>query len=856
MPSVEFSHPLLLGGALALALLALRRYPAGGFYSARRRLLLTLVRLSALAALVPVAGGMVWRGEPGSSEVLVLEDSSASVASASAAARDTLVAGLRAGSPQIGIKVVRFAATARPQDRGPGGEAGPDPSRTNIAAAIELAKGLAAPGHRSALVLLSDGEQTDGSALATVPGLRGAGIPVLAQDLSSQAGAGAVIRRVSLPRRVLPGERFEIKATVGSRAPRTVRVRLQPESAAAENREAALDGGADREVAFTQQAPRTGALRYRLRLEDDAGRVLPAGERAFEVSVSRPAAVTVLTGNPYESRALMGVVRQTGSDLTVLEPSAWRLLPDPADDPGVLILDNVPASALGAGGMEKLERLVRTRGAGLLVLGGMLSLGAGDYGDTALERMLPVVMAAPPHGADADLGLVVVLDASLSMFFRGRGEELFAGSAPRKIELAKAAIFEIARSLRPGDRIGLLESKDALSWVHPLGPIGDFDDFESRVAGVRAYGGGINFYSSILEAAKALRADPRPVRHIMVLADANDIDQLEVENFGRSDELISGMAREGITLAIFALGNPNDKDIAFLRRMALLGRGDFYLVADVLSLPRYFRSEYRKKTGEQFREEEFAPLVRTASALLRGLDADRLPVLGGMNLVTLRNGAEELLVAPYGAPLLAQWRYGRGRAAVFASDSGARWAGSWYSWPDAERFWAQTIDELAPRPVPPQVEVRGEQAPGEVLLTLRRQDGRILPLAAGRVRFEGAGASGEAPLERRGLHRFAAAVPADAAQSRALAVGGEVLSGLGEVRSFLDLPPPAEYAPPGRGRLLLEALTQGTGGALVQGPEEVAAWFAGHKPAREAPLFWLLLAALLFLFAELLIRYE
>lgn len=855
MPHVDFSRQLLLGAALILALAGLLRYRSGGYYSSRRRLALLLVRLVTLGALLPVAGGLVWPGTPGPAEVLVLADRSASIAPARAAAGAAFLADLRRRAPAAIVRVVGFAAEPIAQPGDDAGPAPPDPARTNLAAAIETAQGLATPGRRAALLVLSDGEETDGAALATLPGLRRAGIPLFAFDLASPAGVEAVIRRVAAPRRVLPGEKFELGVTVGSGSPRTVRVRLLPEGAPAESIAARLDGREDKEVSFVQHAPRSGKLRYRLRLEDGAGRTLPAGERAFEVPVAAAVPVTVLTNNPYEARALTGLLERSGIPVAVLEPETWRMLPDPTADPGVFVLDNVRAAAIGGEGMEKLERLVRTRGAGLLVLGGMLSLGAGDYRDTTLERLLPAVMEAPARGADADLSLVIVLDASLSMFFRGRGEEVFVGRGPRKMDLAKAAILEIVGSLRPGDRLGLLESKEALTWVHRLGPVVDRPDLEARVGGIKAYGGGINFYSSIREAAAALRADPGIIRHIMVLADANDIDQMEVENIGRSEDLIRAMAGERVTLSIFALGNPSDKDIAYLRHMALLGRGDFYLVADVLSLPRYFRSEYQKKTGEQFREEEFVPLVRTASALLRGIDADRLPALGGMNLVTIRTGADELLVAPYGAPLLARWRYGRGRTAVFTADSGARWAGSWFSWPDAERFWTQLIDEVAPRSAPPVLELRGERA-GELLhLTLRRVDGRILPPAAGQVRFEGAGSTTVAPLARHGLHRFAAPLPAGEPESYGLGIGGELLPGVEEVRGFLDLPPPAEFASPGRGRPLLEALAQGSGGELVRTPEQVAARIAPRESAPQVSLFWFLLVALLGLFAEALIRY-
>lgn len=857
MAGLEFTHRALLAAGLVLALAAALRY-RGGYYSPARRVLLTGLRLLALAALVPVAGGLVVPPPPGPPQFLVLEDVSASIAPAGAAARDAFVAGLRRRVPAADLRVVRFAAEPLTGRAAAAPDAtAPDPSRTDLAAALEYAKGLADPRRRAALVLLSDGEENEGAALASVAGLKRAGIRVLARDIGGGAGAAPSIRRVSAPRRVLPGESFPVGVAVSAEPGRALRVRLSAGAGPPEYREVRPDGQGEAEATFPQRAPRAGALRLRLALEDADGRPLPAGERILEVAVARPVPVTVLTNGAYEVRALTDLLAGAGLPVTVLEPEAWRTLPASPGDSGVILLDNLPASALGGEGMDKLERLVRADGAGLLALGGLLSFGAGDWGETPLERALPVAMEAPARGADADLGLVIVLDASLSMFFRGRGEEIFVGSGPRKMDLAKTAILEIVRSLRPGDRIGLIESKDELSWVQRLGPVADRADLEARVLGVKAYGGGINFYSSVREAAAALRGDPAAIRHIMVLADANDIDQLEVESVGRSEELIRSMAAERITLSIFALGNPRDKDIAFLRHMAQLGRGDFYLVADMLSLPRYFRSEYRKKTGEQFREEEFEPLLRSTSPLLRGLEAERLPPVTGMNLVTIKAGAEELLVAPNGAPLLALWHYGKGRTAAFTGDNGARWAAGWLSWPDAERFWTQLIHEVAPRAAPPPFELRGERAGGQAGLALRRADGRLLGPADGRLRLEGgAGAGFSAPLQRVGLHRFVAPLDAGATGAAAVVVEGDLVGGLAGVRGSLDLPPPAEYAPPGRGRALLESLAHATGGAIVTTPEEAAGLMAPEqRTAWPAPLFWLLLAALLALFGEILIRY-
>ncbi len=209
-------------------------------------------------------------------------------------------------------------------------------------------------------------------------------------------------------------------------------------------------------------------------------------------------------------------------------------------------------------------------------------------------------------------------------------------------------------------------------------------------------GDGIYFYSVLHEAREALRRDPGGVRHVLVLCDAEDIDQYEVEGRGHSFDLLRGMAQEGITVSILAIGRPGDKDVPFLRTAALLGRGDFYLVPRIVALPRYFVSEYRKLSSSRFFLEEDVQPVTTEYSLLSAGGSGVLPPLSGMALVTAREGSRTLVQTESGAPLLVTGEFGRGRTAVFAGDDGYRWATRWLSSPETRRFWLQLLFGASP----------------------------------------------------------------------------------------------------------------------------------------------------------------
>src|SRR5262249_57647590 len=90
------------------------------------------------------------------------------------------------------------------------------------------------------------------------------------------------------------------------------------------------------------------------------------------------------------------------ADLSKLQKGAW----------GVIPLGEVPAARLKAGNpqaLEKIEALVKDKGVGLLVTGGVESLG-GDWRGTRLAGALPVELSGgqseqPVEFAPTDRGL-------------------------------------------------------------------------------------------------------------------------------------------------------------------------------------------------------------------------------------------------------------------------------------------------------------------------------------------------------------------------------------------------------------------------------------------------------------------
>ncbi|HOI54603.1 MAG TPA: glutamine amidotransferase, partial [Phycisphaerae bacterium] len=123
------------------------------------------------------------------------------------------------------------------------------------------------------------------------------------------------------------------------------------------------------------------------------------------------------------------------------------------------------------------------------------------------------------------------------------------------------------------------------------------------------------------------------------------------------------------------------------------GGGRFYLTADAKALPEIFtRDTYivsRKAIVEL--EKGFAASRVAGAEMIEEIDWSAAPPLYGYVVTRPRDEGEVLLAAKDGEPLLARWRYGLGKATVFASDAKDRWARDWMNWGGYDRFWPQIV---------------------------------------------------------------------------------------------------------------------------------------------------------------------
>jgi uncharacterized membrane protein len=341
------------------------------------------------------------------------------------------------------------------------------------------------------------------------------------------------------------------------------------------------------------------------------------------------------------------------------------------------IQDADSAASFSDDQIEMLVRNTRELGCGLVMIGGPDSFGAGGWANTKLEQAMPVdfqIKAAEvvPVGA-----LSIVIDRSGSM----DGE---------KLAMSKRAAIEAIRAMGARDYISVVAFDSLAQSIVPIRRVGEYRTAARRVDAIGS-GGGTDMYPGMVQGFADLRKAEASVKHMIVLTDGQTPD-------AAFTKLVSDMRKANITVSTVAVGD--DANVPLLSSIATGGKGKFYAVTNARALPRIFLREVRR-VARPLVFEPSAPVTPVVvdgdHEILRGVEAGVPPITGLVLTSVKQNPLVEVLLrspqpaTPDNATLLATWTYGAGKAAVFTTDAGRRWATAWTEWDGYDKFFSQLI---------------------------------------------------------------------------------------------------------------------------------------------------------------------
>jgi Ca-activated chloride channel family protein len=562
---------------------------------------------------------------------------------------------------------------------------------TDIASALEVASADIPPSYVPHIVLLSDGNQTKGDALKA--SLR-AGVPISTVPLSTRSEPEVQVSSVQVPAQVREGEPFYVEVVIDSNHDDqgTIEVFRGDHKVVSEQKK--IKKGENR-FRFRQSLTSERLAQFSVRIDGFSDRLQDNNMASGLVFSSGKPHVLLIESDPKLGKPLAWALEQEGI-LVDVRPAQG--MPDSLADLQnyeLLMLSNVPATALSQRQMEVVRKYVQELGGGFIMLGGDQSFGLGGYYRTVIEDILPVRSDFEKEKEKPSLAMVLVIDKSGSM-----GGE--------KIELAKKAAAGAVELLGPKDKIGVIAFEGETFWVCDVQPASNKNSVIDKISAIEA-GGGTVMAPAMEAAYEALQNTTAKLKHVIILTDG-------ISAPGDFEGITQNMAQSKITVTTVGVGEDADKKL--LEDIARLGNGRYYYTDDPSSVPQIFAKETVTASKSAINEQPFTPQVIRPTQVLSGIDLANAPFLLGYVTTRPKPTCEFILATEKGDPLLAWWRHGLGMSAAFTSDAKSRWAAEWLSWPGFSKFWAQLVRNTMRKSEAKGVVVQVEQKERKATVTL------------------------------------------------------------------------------------------------------------------------------------------
>jgi uncharacterized membrane protein len=572
-----------------------------------------------------------------------------------------------------------------------------NPSASDLAGALRTARDLIGPGvpapdsaeaQTGQIVLLSDGIETSGDAVAEARLMAEAGIQVDVVPLEVSARPELRIAQMTAPRTLHVGEEYTVQIMVSSTAPdgqtsaTAGTLRLWKGSEVLAEEQVELEPG-NNPFSFTDRATDPGTIRLRAEIVGDPDTFERNNHAAATALVSPPPRVLLVEGQAGAAQQFASALWNAGVESEAIQADRMPTRLSQLESFDGMILFNVPSHMLTFDQMTSVQEFVRSEGRGLVVTGGTESYSLGGYENTPLEKVLPVNMEAPPRPDREDVAMLLIIDRSASM-------DTALGVS--KFDMAKEAAILSVDSLRPEDTIGVLAFDTTQQWAVPFQPIGEGTTTQAIKDSIATLptGGGTDIYAALHMGLTNLQQQQTNIRHVVLLTDGRSFTDDQVAY----RQLAESALAQDITISTIAIGY--DSDTELLDSIAQWGGGRYYFADDPEDIPQLTLQESEIARSDTSVEGQFNAALQEPHALMRDFSDGQLPQLDGYVATTAKDEAEVVLVSPDDDPVLATWQYGLGRAVAWTPSATEPWASGWLNWDQYGRFWAQIVRYTLP----------------------------------------------------------------------------------------------------------------------------------------------------------------
>ena len=594
------------------------------------------------------------------------------------------------------------------------------------------------------LFLFTDGWETQGNVERLLPAIAAAGLKIYPMvPTEPQSIANVAVTKLLAPSHAKSGEAVSLKVVLENQSDRVVEgtLTLSRNGQTFRTESVKLNPGSQ---IFTYQTTLSEepTATYRASFaasQSESDRYAADNHAVAWISVHTKAKILLINGQRGGGRYLEEIFKRQGFDVASRSADS----PPAPTEFKVVIFNNVEREKFSPSYLAAVERHVAD-GNGFVMLGGEASFSPGGYARTPIEALLPVEPKEPKR-EEKNRAVVLVIDKSGSM--REENKMLYA------IEAAKA----VARQLKDNDFLGIVGFDVSAFVVVPLEPVGKLRrGIDAQIERLKP-GGQTYFYPALMEAKRQIERSNASRKHIILLSDG--------ETRGSQGELVDlvGVMKNEMKITVSAIAIGTEADIRIMKRISQYGGGLFHHVIDPSTLPQIVLQQIQDNTKDEPKSErDLIPIQDRGSEVLAGSGLNAYPAVLGFMETELKRGAHLDLLIPREdrkVPLLASWRYGRGKSIALTMDMESRWSRNWISWGGLQGFWEKVLTWLRPVEEPiPLHEARVSLSGNRPVLELFAYEEAS---AASRFRFsiQGKGGKTEGALSKLAPGHYQAALP-------------------------------------------------------------------------------------------------
>ncbi|MBS1727841.1 MAG: VWA domain-containing protein [Armatimonadetes bacterium] len=711
--------------------------------------------------------------------------------------------------------IVVFGGTAAIESS-PGGrrtvrkiESRVDGSTSDLAGAVRLASAVFPEGKAKRIVLLSDGNETQGDlrGAAQVAALDNISIDTIALG-QVDGSTEALISSVEMPDSGHEGQPFDIKVDIDSHGIKSGKVRLDREGVVVAEKVVDLHDGRNT-IIFPQTIKSVGLQRYRATLEANNDTDPRNNLGAGFINVRGRPKILIAQDNTTD-QALATALQRQSIAVDLVGPSNLPTRPEQYQAYDSIILNDINAANVPDSIRNAIVTASKDSGIGLAMVGGENSFLPGGWYGTNVTEALPVDLNIRQKKSLAAASVLIIADCSGSMGAIEDGQP--------KVRLASRAAEETIKMLGPMDRVGVAGSSDGIDMVVPMQSA---ENKEAAIDGARKLavnGGGIYIRPSINKAFEVLSKEPSKTRHFVLLADGADSTDWDTVY----DTAITMRALK-ITTSVVAIGD--GEDVPALKKLAAIGGGRFYLALKASQLPAIFTQDTAVMSRSAIEEGAFVPKITQMDEAIQGVFDAGSPPLLAYCLTESKPLSKVLMKTKKDDPLLMTGRNGLASTFAFTSDAKSKWASRWVPWDGFGTFWSQLVRSIGRQATRNnyQIEVKQDAGKAKVVVTGRDPNGNPLNAPETPIRIGSPdGSSKELILNQTGPGVYESEFDTNGVGSYVITVveddgkGGHRVQTAGASVSY-----PAEYRILKPNTPLLAEASAETKGRAVKDPSEI-----------------------------------